>query len=107
MYGSAQCGPGERKITVIRRMGTPHSRRSELKEKDKHMNTYANAYKLVLWMMALVLTGFVVGCSGGGGGDGAAAPGAGGAGAGTTVVPGAAGTPGASATDPTVGSASP
>jgi len=53
-----------------------------------------------MWLTALLMAAFVAGCGGGGGG-----------GAGTTgnitVIPGAAGTPGASATDPTVGSSSP
>jgi len=52
--------------------------------------------------MALLLTAFVVGCGGGGGGGGTAGPAPG-----TTVVPGAVGTPGAAATNPTVGSANP
>jgi hypothetical protein len=39
-----------------------------LKEKDKHMNEYANESKLLLWLLALVLVGFVFGCDGGGGG---------------------------------------
>jgi len=50
--------------------------------------------------MALLLTAFVVGCGGGGGGGSGPAPG-------STVLPGAVGTPGAAATNPTVGSASP
>ena len=52
------------------------------------------------WLTALLVAAFVVGCGGGGGG-GAGTTGS------TTVLPGAAGTPGASATDPTVGSSSP
>jgi len=53
--------------------------------------------------MALVMGALVAGC-----GDGGSSSGGTGSGSGTsTVAPGAAGTPGASATDPTVGSASP
>jgi hypothetical protein len=39
-----------------------------LKEKDKHMNNYSSDSKLLMWVMALVLTGVVAGCGGGGGG---------------------------------------
>ena len=65
------------------------------------MNRSGNAFRLLTWLMGLLLTAFVVGCGGGGGGGGTGpAPG-------STVVPGAVGTPGAAATNPTVGSASP
>ncbi len=65
------------------------------------MNRSGNAFKLLTWLMGLLLTAFVVGCGGGGGGGGTGpAPG-------SNVVPGAIGTPGAAATNPTVGSASP
>ncbi len=53
------------------------------------------------WFMALLLSALLAGCGSGGGGTQSFASGT------ATVVPGAAGTPGASATDPTVGSASP
>ncbi|HET9403763.1 MAG TPA: ice-binding family protein [Burkholderiales bacterium] len=62
------------------------------------MNRSGISRKPQMWWMALLLAAFVTGCGGGGGG---------GAGTGNSVVPGAAGTPGASATNPTVGSASP
>ena len=44
------------------------------------MNEYSNDSKLLMWLMALILTGFMFGC--GGGGDG-------GAGAGSATAPGA------------------
>lgn len=63
------------------------------------MTKFQNSYKPRMWLTALLMAVFVAGCGGGGGG---------GAGTGsTTVLPGAAGTAGASATDPTVGSSSP
>jgi hypothetical protein len=52
------------------------------------------------WFMAILLSALLSGC-GGGGGDGT------GSGASATVIPGAVGTPGASATDPTVASSNP
>lgn len=51
------------------------------------------------WFVALALSALLAGCGGGGGGSGT--------GPGATVAPGVAGTPGAAATDPTVGSSSP
>lgn len=53
------------------------------------------------WFMALLLSALLAGCGGGGRQTETPGPGA------TAVLPGAAGTPGASATNPTVGSASP
>lgn len=64
------------------------------------MNQFRNLSKPRTWLTALLMAAFVAGCGGGGGG-GAGTTGS------TTVLPGAAGTPGASATDPTVGSSSP
>jgi len=55
------------------------------------------------WFTALLLSALLAGCGGGGGGIANPVLGAGP----TSVLPGAAGTPGAAATDPTVGSASP
>jgi hypothetical protein len=49
-------------------------------QKDMKMNEYSNDSKLLMWLMALILTGFMFGC--GGGGDG-------GAGAGSATAPGA------------------
>jgi hypothetical protein len=63
-----------------------------LKEKDKHMNKYSNDSKLLMWVMALVLTGVVAGCGGGGGYDAGAGSGAG---TGSPTAPGAG--PGAGA----------
>lgn len=64
------------------------------------MNKFENFCKPRTWFTALILAAFVAGCGGGGGGGGVPATA-------TTVLPGTAGTPGASATDPTVGSSSP
>lgn len=63
------------------------------------MNKFRISGKPVMWIMALLLAAFVAGCGGGGGGGGGTA--------GTTVIPGTAGSSGASATDPTVGSTTP
>ncbi len=52
------------------------------------------------WFIAFLLSALLAGCGGGGGGVGGVA-------AGSTVVPGTAGTSGAAATNPTVGSSSP
>lgn len=66
------------------------------------MNRIGSLIKPQTWFMAIVLAAVMAGCGGGGsGGAGVVAAG------GTAVLPGAAGTPGASATDPTVGSANP
>lgn len=64
------------------------------------MSKFENSHKPRMWLTALLMAAFVAGCGGGGGG-GAGTTGS------TTVLPGTAGTPGASATDPTVGSSSP
>lgn len=64
------------------------------------MNKFENFGKPRTWLTALLMAAFVVGCGGGGGGSGGTT-------GSTTVLPGAAGTTGASATDPTVGSSSP
>lgn len=69
------------------------------------MNRFGSICKPRAWLAALLMAAFVAGCGGGSGG-GTAASGSDDS-ADTTVLPGAAGTPGASATDPTVGSASP
>lgn len=42
------------------------------KEKDRYMNKYSNDSKLLMRVMALVLTGFVFGCGDGGGGGASA-----------------------------------
>lgn len=54
------------------------------------------------WFMALLLSALLAGCGGGGGGIGSGI-----VDSGPAVLPGAAGTPGAATTNPTVGSASP
>lgn len=64
------------------------------------MNKFGNTGQPRTWLMALLLTAFMAGCGGGGGGGAVPV-------ASTAVLPGAAGTPGAAATNPTVGSASP
>jgi len=64
------------------------------------MNALDSPFKPLTWFVALLLVALVAACGGGGGTNPAAA-------SATAVLPGAAGTPGASATDPTVGSASP
>ncbi len=66
------------------------------------MRKFENFCKPRTWLTALLIAAFVVGCGGGGGGGGSTATADG-----TTVLPGVAGTPGASATDPTVGSSNP
>lgn len=66
------------------------------------MSKFKNFCKPRTWLTALLMAAFVVGCGGGGGGVGS-----GGTTGSTTVLPGAAGTTGASASDPTVGSSSP
>ena len=58
------------------------------------------------WFMALLLAAFVAGCGSSGSGS-VGARSVGPVGAGATAVPGAAGTAGAAATDPTVGSSNP
>jgi hypothetical protein len=50
-------------------------------KKDKHMDKYASDSNLLMWLVVLVLTGFMFGCGGGGGGSGGGT----GAGAGTGV----------------------
>lgn len=69
------------------------------------MNKFRISDKPLMWFMALLLAAFVSGCGGGGGG------GSGGVAAVTTgttaVIPGTAGSPGAAATDPAVGSSNP
>lgn len=67
------------------------------------MNKFRGLCKSPMWFVALLLAAVVAGCGGGGGGG----VGSGGAGSGAAVLPGAAGTTGAAATDPTVRSASP
>jgi len=67
------------------------------------MNRFGSPIKPQMWIMAVMLAAVVSGCGGGGGGG----IGAGGVAGGASVLPGAAGAPGASATNPTVGSASP
>src|SRR5450830_9605 len=52
------------------------------------------------WFMAILLSASLIGCGGGGGGSGDASVSA-------TVIPGTVGTPGASATNPTVASSNP
>lgn len=64
------------------------------------MSKFASFCKPRTWLSALLMAAFVVGCGGGGGGSGGTT-------GSTTVLPGAAGTTGASASDPTVGSSSP
>jgi hypothetical protein len=64
------------------------------------MSKFASFCKPRTWLSALLMAVFVVGCGGGGGGSGGTT-------GSTTVLPGAAGTTGASASDPTVGSSSP
>lgn len=66
------------------------------------MTKFEDICKLRTWFAALLIAAFVAGCGGGGGGTAGTT-----GGTGTSVLPGAAGTPGASATDPTVGSSSP
>lgn len=63
------------------------------------MSKFQNFCKPQTWLTAVLLAAFVAGCGGGGGGSAGITA--------NTVLPGAAGTPGASATDPTVGSSSP
>jgi hypothetical protein len=71
---------------------------------EKHMNRIESPFKPLLWLMALLLSAFVAACGGGGGGGSSTtsvppAP--------ANVIPGAAGSPGAAATNPTVLAASP
>lgn len=67
------------------------------------MKTHQTKSSSPAWLIALVLAGVMAGCGGGGGGGGTAAPAA----AAGNVLPGAAGSPGAAATNPTVVSSSP
>lgn len=66
------------------------------------MNGFGNFSKPITWLVALLLAAFVAGCGGGGGGGGTAAPATP-----ANVIPGAAGSPGAAATNPTVNSSNP
>ncbi|MDO8251811.1 MAG: ice-binding family protein, partial [Rhodoferax sp.] len=66
------------------------------------MNRFESLFKPLMWLMALLLAGFLAAC-GGGGSSGAASTAA----SGLAVAPGAAGAAGGSATDPTVSSSSP
>ena len=63
------------------------------------MSRFNGFSRTPMWLTALLLAALVAGCGGGGGSGGGAA--------GATVLPGAAGSPGASATDPTVISSTP
>jgi len=67
------------------------------------MNRFDSTFKPLLWLMALLLSAFLAACGGGGGGGDTTTAPAGPA----NVIPGAAGSPGAAATNPTVNSASP
>lgn len=67
------------------------------------MNSFGSLIKSRTWFMAVLLAAVITGCGGGGGGIAVPVTDT----AGTAVLPGAAGTPGAAATNPTVGSASP
>jgi len=70
-----------------------------------HGYRFGSHFKPLMWFMALLLAAFVAGCgSNDGGSTPASPPSSSGA---TTVLPGAAGTSGANATDPTVGSVFP
>lgn len=66
------------------------------------MNRIESPFKPLLWLMALLMSVLVAACGGGGGGGTAAAPASV-----ANVIPGAAGSPGAAATNPTVTSSNP
>ena len=76
------------------------TRGPRLKEKDDPMNKYPNKSRSLTWLMALLLTGVMAGC-GGGGGDGTTA--GGGAGAGGAVLPGAGASPTVASSSPGAG----
>src|SRR5579864_4167571 len=69
------------------------------------MNKFGPHLKDLLGSVALLLAVSLTGC--GGGGDGTSGNGNGSVAPGQTAIPGAAGTMGASSSDPTVGSAGP
>jgi Ice-binding-like len=66
-------------------------RRSELKEKDNYMNTYSKDSKLLLWLIALALTGFLFGCGGGSSGGSSGNSGSGSSSSGSSSNAGPAG----------------
>jgi adhesin HecA-like repeat protein len=66
----------------------------------KHSSAINSSTTTCGWFMAILMSALLIGC--GGGGDGGTS-----ASASATVIPGAVGTPGASATNPTVGSSNP
>lgn len=70
------------------------------------MNRFDSTFKPLLWLMALLLSAFLAAC-GGGGGSGGGGTGSGSVAPGATAIPGAPGSAGAAATNPTVGSSSP
>lgn len=67
------------------------------------MNRFDRTFKPLLWLMALLLSAFLAACGGGGDDGGTTAAPAGPA----NVIPGAVGSPGAAATNPTVVSSNP
>ncbi|MEO8144869.1 MAG: ice-binding family protein [Betaproteobacteria bacterium] len=70
------------------------------------MNKHKNESGSFTWLMAVLLSGLIAAC--GGGGDGGGTSGTGGSAApGAIAVPGTVGAPGAAATNPTVGSSGP
>ncbi len=75
------------------------------KENDKHMDKRSIHSRSVACLMALLLAGVMAGCGGGGGGGTAAGTSA--AAPGAIAIPGAAGTAGAAAINPTVASSNP
>lgn len=83
------------------------TRRSALNAKGNIMNLFSNKSKSLTWLMALALAGVIAGCGGGGGGGNDGNSGSSTPSSPAAVLPGAAGSPGAAATNPTVGSATP
>src|SRR3989344_635275 len=119
MYANAQNGLCRKGIVLLRRSAPETRRRNQgirgrnesaahrffsgSRYQENTMNKLRGLCKSPMWFVALLLAAVVAGCGGGGGGG----VGSGGAGSGAAVLPGAAGTTGAAATDPTVRSASP
>jgi len=55
----------------------PPGRRSAVHKEDKQMGNDSNDSKILIWVMALIITGLMFGCGGGGGGSSVGAAGAG------------------------------
>jgi hypothetical protein len=71
-----------------------------------HMNKFESSFKPLMWFIAILLSAIVAACGGGGGG-GETGSGSGSVAPGATAIPGLAGSAGAAATNPTVGSSNP